>query len=73
MSTQNDAMPSVQVMQHHEVAELRWDGASELIRVEGPERAIINEWEHCNWKWREIEVELSHVRNIAKENNAIVH
>ena len=30
-------IPSVQIGELSEVAELRWDGASELIRVEGPE------------------------------------
>ena len=32
---------SVQLLQHSEVAELRWDGAIDLIRVDGPERAIM--------------------------------
>ena len=38
---EGDAILSVQLLQHREVAELRWDGAIELIRVEGPERTTI--------------------------------
>ena len=34
---EGDATLSVQVFQLREVAELRWDGATELIRVEVPE------------------------------------
>ena len=41
MSMESDAILSAQCYDIHEVAELRWDGASELIRVEGPERATI--------------------------------
>ena len=37
---------SAQIVNHNHVAELRWDGASELIGVEGPDRATMNEWEH---------------------------
>ena len=33
------AILSVQISERHDIAELRWDGASELIRVEAPERA----------------------------------
>ena len=36
---EGDAILSVQIVEHREVAELRWDGATELIRVEGPETA----------------------------------
>jgi len=36
---ENGAMLIVQIGELREVAELRWDGASELIRVEPPERA----------------------------------
>jgi len=34
---EGDATLSVQIDEHREVAELRWDGATELIRVEAPE------------------------------------
>jgi len=34
---------NVQLFQLREVAELRWDGASEIIRVEVPERATMNQ------------------------------
>ena len=34
---ESGATLSVQIGEHREVAELRWDGATELIRVEGPE------------------------------------
>ena len=37
---EGDAIPSVQPCEHRKVAELRWDGATELIRGEGPERTI---------------------------------
>jgi len=37
---EGDATMSVQIGDLREVAELRWDGASEIIRVEVPERAI---------------------------------
>jgi len=40
---EGDAMLSVQLLQHREVAELRWDGAIELIRVEVPERAAMTQ------------------------------
>ena len=36
---EGDAILSVQSGEHREVTELRWDGATELIRVKGPERA----------------------------------
>jgi len=38
-----DASLIVQVFQHREVAELRWDGASELIQVEVPERSTMTQ------------------------------
>jgi len=38
---EGDAILSVQIDELREVAELRWDGASEIIRVEVPERAIM--------------------------------
>ena len=41
MSMEGDAILSVHHLQHREVAELRWDGATELIRVKGPERATM--------------------------------
>jgi len=31
----------VQSGEHSEIAELRWDGATELVRVEGPARAKV--------------------------------
>jgi len=34
-----DAILTVQRDELSEVAELRWDGAGEIIRVKGPERA----------------------------------
>jgi len=42
MSMEGDATLSVQVGEHREVAELRWDGADEPIRIEVPERATMN-------------------------------
>jgi len=36
-----DAILSVQLLQLREVGELRWDGATELIRVDVPERATM--------------------------------
>jgi len=44
MSMEDDAILRVQLLQHREVAELRWDGATELIRVEAPERATMAQW-----------------------------
>ena len=38
MSMEGDAILSVQRVEHREVAEFRWNGATELIRVEGPAR-----------------------------------
>jgi len=38
---ESDVILSVQLLQLREVAELTWDGASELIRVEGPARATM--------------------------------
>jgi len=40
---EGDVTLSVQHLQHWEVAELRWDGASELIVGEVPERATITQ------------------------------
>ena len=40
---ERDAILSVQIGEHREVAELRWDGAIEIIRVEFPERATITQ------------------------------
>jgi len=42
VSIEGDAILSVQREEHRET-ELRWDGATELIRVEGPDRATRNE------------------------------
>jgi len=36
---------SVQIADHHEVAELCWDSATKLIRVEVPERATMTQLE----------------------------
>jgi len=36
MSIEGDAILSVQIGEHREVAELRWDGASEIIMGEEP-------------------------------------
>jgi len=41
VSVEGDAILSVQRGKLSEVAKLRWDGATELIRVEVPERATI--------------------------------
>ena len=41
----SDATLSVQRGEHHEVADLRWDGASKIIRVDGPERATMTQLE----------------------------
>jgi len=38
MMEERDAILSVQLLQHREVTELRWNGATELIRVEVPEK-----------------------------------
>jgi len=40
---ESDAILSVQHLQHREAAELRWDGASKLIRVEVPDRATVKQ------------------------------
>jgi len=40
---EGDAILSVQLLQHREVAELRWDGATELIHGEVPERATMTQ------------------------------
>jgi len=45
-SNELDAILNVQIDELRKVAELRWDGAGELIRLEPPERARINECEH---------------------------
>jgi len=37
MSMEDIAILSVQILQHREVAELRWDGATEIIHGEGPD------------------------------------
>jgi len=34
---------SVQIGELREITKLRWDGATKLIEVEGPERATMNE------------------------------
>jgi len=39
----SDAILSVQLLQLREVAELRWDGAIELIDIEVPERATMTQ------------------------------
>ena len=36
-----DAILSVQPLQFREVAELRWDGASEIVQEEAPARATM--------------------------------
>ena len=54
MSIEGDAILIVQVLQHREVAELRWDGASELIRVEAPERATMTHNAHQDASYSEI-------------------
>jgi len=40
---EGDAILSVQLLQLSEVAELRWDGATELIQAEVPERATMTQ------------------------------
>jgi len=40
---EGDVTLSVQNGEHREVAELRWNGASELIIVEVPERATMTQ------------------------------
>ena len=42
MSSKNDVVVSEQIGELREVAELRRDGASELIRVKEPDRATID-------------------------------
>jgi len=39
-------MLNVQLLQHGQVAEPRWDGASELIILEVPEKATVNKCEY---------------------------
>jgi len=46
MEEESESILSVQWLERSDVAELRWNSASELIRVEHPERATMNEWEH---------------------------
>ena len=45
MSLEGDAILSVQMGEPCEVAELRWDGTSELIRGEGPEGETMTQCE----------------------------
>jgi len=40
---EGDAILSVQQLQHREAAELRWDGSTELIQVEVPDRATMTQ------------------------------
>jgi len=40
---EGDVILTVQLLQHREVAELRWDGAIELIEGEEPERATMTQ------------------------------
>jgi len=39
IANENSSIQCIQLLQPSEVAELRWDGASELIGREGPEKA----------------------------------
>ena len=41
MAMEGNVILSVQPCEHREVAELRWDCATELIRVEVPERTTM--------------------------------
>ena len=43
VSMEGDAIRSIQIDELCEVAELRWDGANELIPVEVPERATMTQ------------------------------
>jgi len=45
---EGDAILSVQIEELREAAKLRWDGASELIRVEHPERATMRQTDYNN-------------------------
>jgi len=40
---EGDAILNIQPLELRKVAELRWDGAIELIRVEVPDRAAISQ------------------------------
>jgi len=40
---EGDAILSVQIDEHREVAKLSWDGAIEIIRVEPPETATMTQ------------------------------
>jgi len=40
---ESDAILNVQIVEHDEVAELRWDCATKLILVEVPERATMTQ------------------------------
>jgi len=40
---EGDAILIIQPCEHREVSELRWDGATELIRLEVPERATMTQ------------------------------
>jgi len=41
---ESDAILCVQIVDIREVAELRWNGANEIIRIEGSEKATMNEY-----------------------------
>jgi len=43
VAMEGDAILSIQRHEHREVAELRWDGSTELISLEVPKRAIVTE------------------------------
>jgi len=43
VSMEGDAILIVQIVEHLEVAEFRWNGAIELIRGEPPERATMTQ------------------------------
>lgn len=40
---ENDPNPNAQIGEENEVAELRWDGATELIHGESPKKATMKE------------------------------
>ena len=71
---EGDAILSVQIGQHREVAELRWDGATELIRVQQPERATMTQMRTIeDASYAQIVNRVSHHRLASNIRSEIIH
>ena len=60
MSMEGDAIRSVQSCEHREVAELRGDGAIELIRAKVPEGAAMRTIEDASYSNRDLKKKSKH-------------